>query len=122
MMSEISFNIDHGYLEGLVRGFKGGILKQSDYLNLVQCETLEGKRKQCRELQYSLPPPTSPFWCRGSANKRVDCFYQLILVFSTLSKSFTPFVEFVYFISCKILICRLICLNTYSRVGVVLCS
>ena len=42
-MSELTFNIDNGYLEGLVRGFKGGILKQTDYLNLVQCETLEGK-------------------------------------------------------------------------------
>lgn len=38
------FNIDGGYLEGLCRGFKCGILKQSDYLNLVQCETLEGKK------------------------------------------------------------------------------
>ena len=37
------FNIDNGYLEGLCRGFKNGILKQADYLNLVQCETLEGK-------------------------------------------------------------------------------
>ena len=37
------FNIDGGYLEGLCRGFKCGILQQSDYLNLVQCETLEGK-------------------------------------------------------------------------------
>lgn len=36
------FNIDFGYLEGLCRGFKCGILKQADYLNLVQCETLEG--------------------------------------------------------------------------------
>ena len=42
MMPELSFNIDHGYLEGLLRGFKGGILKQTDYLNLVQCETLDG--------------------------------------------------------------------------------
>jgi hypothetical protein len=40
------FNIDGGYLEGLCRGFKCGILKQSDYLNLVQCETLEGKKKK----------------------------------------------------------------------------
>lgn len=39
------FNIDGGYLEGLCRGFKCGILKQSDYLNLVQCESLEGKGK-----------------------------------------------------------------------------
>lgn len=37
------FNVDGGYLEGLCRGFKCGILKQTDYLNLVQCETLEGK-------------------------------------------------------------------------------
>ena len=43
-MSKYMFNIDNGYLEGLLRGFKGGILKQADYLNLVQCETLEGKQ------------------------------------------------------------------------------
>ena len=35
------FNIDNGYLEGLCRGFKNGILRQADYLNLVQCETLD---------------------------------------------------------------------------------
>lgn len=42
MMGGCMFNIDGGYLEGLCRGFKCGILKQTDYLNLVQCETLEG--------------------------------------------------------------------------------
>lgn len=40
---ELYFNVDNGYLEGLVRGFKAGILSQGDYLNLVQCETLEGE-------------------------------------------------------------------------------
>lgn len=40
------FNIDNGYLEGLCRGFKNGILKQTDYLNLVQCETLDGKKER----------------------------------------------------------------------------
>ena len=44
------FNIDSGYLEGLCRGFKSGILSQNDYLNLVQCETLEG-------MKFKLPPP-----------------------------------------------------------------
>ena len=43
MILQTLFNLDNGYLEGLVRGFKCGILKQSDYLNLVQCETLEGE-------------------------------------------------------------------------------
>lgn len=42
-MPEMTFNVDHGYLEGLLRGFKSGILRQNDYLNLVQCETLEGR-------------------------------------------------------------------------------
>lgn len=42
-MLEILFNMHAGYLEGLVRGFKSGILRQADYLNLVQCETLEGE-------------------------------------------------------------------------------
>jgi V-type H+-transporting ATPase subunit d len=42
MFGDVIFNIDHGYLEGLVRGFKSGILKHQDYINLVQCETLEG--------------------------------------------------------------------------------
>jgi len=41
-MSEFFFNIDHGYLEGLIRGFKSGLLTSIDYSNLVQCETLEG--------------------------------------------------------------------------------
>lgn len=36
-------------MEGLCRGFKCGILKQSDYLNLVQCETLEGKLRAAVE-------------------------------------------------------------------------
>lgn len=44
-MQGVTFNIDGGYLEGLCRGFKNGILKQTDYLNLVQCETLEGKKE-----------------------------------------------------------------------------
>lgn len=48
-MSGFKFNIDGGYLEGLCRGFKCGILKQSDYLNLVQCETLEGLYKNTIE-------------------------------------------------------------------------
>jgi len=41
-MGEFFFNIDHGYLEALIRGFKSGLLTTADYANLVQCETLEG--------------------------------------------------------------------------------
>lgn len=42
-MSEYMFNVDNGYLEALVRGFRSGILSRADYINLVQCETVEGE-------------------------------------------------------------------------------
>ncbi|XP_075527370.1 V-type proton ATPase subunit VhaAC39-1 isoform X2 [Dermacentor variabilis] len=51
-MSQLLFNMSNGYLEGLVRGFKGGILKQSDYLNLVQCETLEDLKLHLQSTDY----------------------------------------------------------------------
>lgn len=46
------FNIDNGYLEGLCRGFKNGILKQADYLNLVQCETLDDLKLHLQSTDY----------------------------------------------------------------------
>ena len=35
--------VSNGFLEGVVRGYKGGILTQAQYANLTQCETLEGQ-------------------------------------------------------------------------------
>ncbi|KAH9415144.1 V-type proton ATPase subunit VhaAC39-1 [Dermatophagoides pteronyssinus] len=52
MFLESLFNVDNGYLEGLVRGFKCGIIKQSDYLNLVQCETLEDLKLHLQSTDY----------------------------------------------------------------------
>ena len=46
------FNIDNGYLEGLCRGFKNGTLRQADYLNLVQCETLEDLKLHLASTDY----------------------------------------------------------------------
>uniref|UniRef100_A0A0K0FV09 V-type proton ATPase subunit n=2 Tax=Strongyloides TaxID=6247 RepID=A0A0K0FV09_STRVS len=51
-MSEFTFNIDHGYLEALVRGFKSGILTSTDYANLVQCETLEDLKLHIQSTDY----------------------------------------------------------------------
>ncbi|ELK02423.1 V-type proton ATPase subunit d 2 [Pteropus alecto] len=49
---ELSFNVDHGYLEGLVRGCKAGLLSQQDYANLVQCETLEDLKIHLQTTDY----------------------------------------------------------------------
>lgn len=37
-----TFNMQHGYSEALVRGYKSGFLKDQDYHHLCQCETLDG--------------------------------------------------------------------------------
>ena len=52
-MKGCMFNSDNGYLEGLCRGFKNGILGQNDYLNLVQCETLEDLKLHLQSTDYS---------------------------------------------------------------------
>lgn len=53
---ELYFNVDNGYLEGLVRGFKAGVLRQGDYVNLVQCESLEGEWRWRCEAGGGHPP------------------------------------------------------------------
>lgn len=34
--------VNNGFLEGIVRGYKAGILNQGHYASLTQCESLEG--------------------------------------------------------------------------------
>lgn len=57
---ELYFNVDNGYLEGLVRGFKAGVLRQGDYVNLVQCESLEGEWRRGSEAGGDTTP-TPPY-------------------------------------------------------------
>lgn len=42
-MEALMFNSHTGYLEGIVRGFKAGLITQSQYSNLTQCDTLDGQ-------------------------------------------------------------------------------
>lgn len=51
-MSEAMFNIDSGFLEGLVRGFKNGVLTEDDYRQLTQCETLEDLKLHLQGTDY----------------------------------------------------------------------
>jgi hypothetical protein len=36
-----TFNIQHGFVEALVRGFRSGFVEDETYHHLSQCETLE---------------------------------------------------------------------------------
>lgn len=37
----LTFNINDGYLEGLVRGFSNNLIKKGDYSHLTQCDSLD---------------------------------------------------------------------------------
>lgn len=47
-----TFNMQHGFPEAIVRGFRSGLLKDSDYHHLSQCETLEDMKMNLQETDY----------------------------------------------------------------------
>ncbi|PRT56678.1 V-type proton ATPase subunit d [Wickerhamiella sorbophila] len=67
-MEGLLFNIDSGYAEALVRGFRSGLISSSQYTNMTQCETLEDLKLQLSATEYGnflgnvpSPLPTSAF-------------------------------------------------------------
>lgn len=47
-----TFNMLHGFTEALVRGYKSGFLKDSDYHHLTQCDSLEDIKLNLQETDY----------------------------------------------------------------------
>ncbi|KAJ2787339.1 H(+)-transporting V0 sector ATPase subunit d [Coemansia interrupta] len=52
-MNEIYFNIDAGYLEGIVRGYRDGLITAPQYMNLTQCETMDDLKLQLATTDYA---------------------------------------------------------------------
>jgi V-type H+-transporting ATPase subunit d len=42
-MEGLFFNVNNGYIEGIVRGYRNGLLTGQNYNNLTQCETIDGE-------------------------------------------------------------------------------
>lgn len=51
-MEALTYNINGGYLEGIVRGYKNAMLTPANYQALAQCETLEDLRMQLSATDY----------------------------------------------------------------------
>eukprot|EP01041_Mallomonas_annulata_P000070 gene70-82_t len=47
-----TFNMQHGFAEALVRGYRSGFLKDTDYHHITQCETLEDVKLNLQETDY----------------------------------------------------------------------
>ena len=58
-----TFNMQHGYMEALVRGYRSGFLSESEYRHLAQCETIDGIPLVQRSLyRYETEPPGNRLW------------------------------------------------------------
>ncbi|KAG1882588.1 ATPase V0 complex subunit D [Suillus subluteus] len=51
-MEGVFFNVNNGFLEGILRGYKSGLLTPSHYASLTQCETLEDFKTQLSATDY----------------------------------------------------------------------
>ncbi|KAF9163081.1 H(+)-transporting V0 sector ATPase subunit d [Actinomortierella ambigua] len=51
-MEGLYYNVDNGYLEGIVRGYRANILTNSFYVNLTQSETLDDVKLQLSASEY----------------------------------------------------------------------
>ena len=51
-MEGLYFNIEGGYLEGVIRGYRNGLLTSSQYVNLTQCDNLEDLKLQLSATEY----------------------------------------------------------------------
>jgi len=48
----MTFNVDNGYLEGMLRGYRAGILTSTDYANLCQCESIDDMKMHLSSTDY----------------------------------------------------------------------
>src|SRR5205809_3576499 len=62
-MEALFFNVNAGYVEGVVRGYRNTLLTSSNYSNLTQCETLDDLKLQLTPVYgdhlASVPSPLS---------------------------------------------------------------
>ncbi|CAK5034490.1 unnamed protein product [Meloidogyne enterolobii] len=124
-MSEFFFNIDHGYLEGLIRGFKSGLLTTTDYANLVQCETLEDLKLHIQSTDYGNFLANEP----GSITVQVideRLKEKLVAEFNHLRNNalepLSTFLDFITFVFLFFGVCCLYGFNeSYSNVKCTIC-
>ncbi|KAA8494840.1 V-type proton ATPase subunit d 1 [Porphyridium purpureum] len=106
----IGFNVDDGFLEAIVRGFRAGVLTSVDYVNLTQCETLEDLRMHLSGTDYggflaNEPAPLSTAIIAELATKKfVDEFRSIHVQAVEPLKSFMDYLCYPYMIDNMVLL------------------
>jgi len=107
-----SFNINDGYLEAIVRGYRAGILKHGDYVNLCQCDSLDDMKLHFAATDYGdfLANEPSPLHTTTIAEK---CVEKLVAEFNHVrAQAVAPLSKFLDYITYGYMIDNIILLIT----------
>lgn len=97
-MEGLFFNVDNGYLEGVVRGYRDGLLGNNQYVNLTQCDNLEDMKLQLSATDYgnflaSHSGPLSTSVIQDNLSKKL--YQQFQYVKTQSSGKLTKFMDFI---------------------------
>ncbi|CDF38451.1 unnamed protein product [Chondrus crispus] len=104
------FNVDDGYLEGILRGYRSGFLSSSDFVALTQCESLDDVRMHLTATDYgnflqNEPTPLSTKTIAEHATKKVVDEFRFIRAQATGTLGrFLDFLTYPYMIDNLILL------------------
>lgn len=97
-MEGLFFNIDYGYVEGVVRGYRNGLLTGNQYINLTQCDTLQDLKLQLSATDYgnflsSQSGPLSTSIIQDKLSKKLYSQFQYLKCQS--SGKLTKFMDYI---------------------------
>ena len=102
-MSLATFNMDHGYVEAVVRGFRSSFLSDQDYHHLSQCETLEDVKMNLAETDYGECLANDTSFSPGAMEHKATV--KLMTEFKYLqAQAVEPLVTFLDFIQVEFMI------------------
>lgn len=104
-MEVVYFNIDNGFMEGIIRGYRNGLLTSNQYINLTQCNTLEDLKLQLSSTDYgnflssvSSDSLTTSIIQESAANKLYKEFQYIRDQSSGITRKFLDYITYSYMI------------------------
>jgi len=109
---QLTFNVNDGYLDAILRGYRGCILTTTDYSNLIQCEALDDMRLHLAQTDYGdfLANEPSPISTTTIQHK---CIEKMVFQFNHLRcQAVEPLATFLDYITYGYMIDNIVLLIT----------
>ncbi|EAS32483.1 V-type proton ATPase subunit D [Coccidioides immitis RS] len=102
-MEGLWFNVDGGYVEGIVRGYRNNLLNSQSYGNLTQCDTIDDVKLQLGpaygDFLASLPPNPSTSSLAGKTTEKLVAEFRYLQAQATGSTAkFMEYLTYGYMI------------------------